>query len=146
VAVEVALVEEPGRLRGLGDGNAALEHLPRDSKAVGELEAVRRHVVGSTEQPRQAVAADTSGALELTERDVVGQLVVQELAGASKRGITSGAAAPVVEMLWTVADVAQPVGEQGLALKRPRRGLERPVQLYEIAVPAARRAGAALGS
>jgi hypothetical protein len=43
VPVQVALIEESGRLRDLGDGNPALEHPPRDSDPVGELEAMRRH-------------------------------------------------------------------------------------------------------
>ena len=51
VPMQVALVEEPGRLRHLGDGNPALEHPPRVSDAVGELEAVRRHAVRRAKQP-----------------------------------------------------------------------------------------------
>jgi hypothetical protein len=45
------MVEEPGRLRDVGNCNPALEHPPCDSDAVGELEAVRRHPVGSAEHP-----------------------------------------------------------------------------------------------
>ena len=35
--VQVALIEEPGRLRDLSDGNPALKHPPRDSDPVAEL-------------------------------------------------------------------------------------------------------------
>jgi hypothetical protein len=51
VSVQVALVEEPRRLRHLGDTDPALEHPPRDPDPVGELEAVRRHAVRRAKQP-----------------------------------------------------------------------------------------------
>jgi hypothetical protein len=115
--MQVALVEEPGRLGDLGDGDAALEHLTRDADPLSELEAMRRHAIRSTEAPGQAVAADTRGALELSERDIGSQLVLQELAGAPKRRITTGRAAAIGARLRVVADIVQPVGEQALAFQ-----------------------------
>lgn len=77
------------------------------------------------------MAADAGRARDLVEPDVVGELVAQQLGRAPQRGITTGGAAAVVDALRAIADVAQPVGEQRLALQRPRRRLERPVQLHE---------------
>jgi hypothetical protein len=50
--MQVALVEEPGRLGDLGDGDGALEHLPRDADPLGEPEAMRRHVTERSSQAR----------------------------------------------------------------------------------------------
>src|SRR5215204_6411067 len=72
VAVEVALVDESGLERDLGDWDAALEHPARGSDSTRELEAVRRHAIRRTEQARNPVPADTRGRCEFVERDVAG--------------------------------------------------------------------------
>jgi hypothetical protein len=93
VAVEVALVDESGRERNLGDRDAALEHPAGGSDSTRELEAVRRMPYGRTEQASQPVPADTTrGTCELVERDVAGELVAQQLTlfAARDRGARPG--------------------------------------------------------
>jgi hypothetical protein len=82
MAVQVALVEEPGARRGLADPGAALEHAPRELDALGDLEAVWRHPDRGREQPHDAEAADPGRRGELVERDVSREIVREELARA----------------------------------------------------------------
>src|SRR5215208_5215852 len=49
VAVEVALVDESGLQRNLGDRHAALEHPAGGANSTRELKAVRRHAIRRTE-------------------------------------------------------------------------------------------------
>jgi hypothetical protein len=61
VAVEMALVKEPGLQRNLGDRDAALEHPTGDTDSTCGLKAVRRHPIRRTEKTRKPVPADTRG-------------------------------------------------------------------------------------
>jgi hypothetical protein len=51
VAVKMALVEEPGRLRDLGDRHPALEHPAGGPDPMGKLETMRRDAECRAEEP-----------------------------------------------------------------------------------------------
>jgi len=92
--VQVALVEEAGALGDLGRREAAFEQVAGEADALREREAVRRQSVGGAEQAGQAVAADAGFVGQLREREVGGEVVVEQLAGSAQRGVAPRGAEP----------------------------------------------------
>jgi hypothetical protein len=67
VAVQVALVGEPGRDRGRRDRLAGLEPTTGRLQAIGELQGVRRQPHPLADEPDQAELADAGGGRERVE-------------------------------------------------------------------------------
>ena len=77
VAVQVALVGEPGRSRGLGDRLAGFEQAAGEADAVRELQRVGRQTGALAEQADEAELADTGRGGEFVEADVALGLVAR---------------------------------------------------------------------
>ncbi len=88
MAVEVALVSEPGGGRGAGDRLPGFQQAPRGADAVGDVQRVRRQTGPLPEQGYEAELADAGRGGELVEPDVAFGPVVSPSA-ARRRAPTS---------------------------------------------------------